>query len=445
MIPASNGYRLNRREWMQRFGISATAAALTAWLPSLGRSQNRQQPKQRVIWMFSPNGVIPTAFWPAQTGAEFELPEILRPLEPFRDRLLVLKGVDNRIRGDGDDHMRGMSCLLTAIELFPGNIQGGGNTPAGWPKGHSIDQELRRFLQNNSATATRFGSLECGVLVSGGADVWSRWVYAGPNRPIAPISDPGQLFRNLYGDRRQIETLGSVLDLVRGEIRRIEPRVSGSDRQQLEAHLQAIRETEQRLERELTGEAMEPPALDVEVPLDAEHYPALSEVQQDLLVSALATDQCRIATLQYDRSVGNIRFKFLGIEEGHHELSHDPDDKTESTDKLIRINRWYAEQFARLAGRLAETPEPDGSGVLLDNTTIIWTNELGKGNSHTLNDIPFVMIGGGLGFQMGRSLKFEHMPHNRLWMSLAAGLGHRLETFGNPELSKGGVIPELFG
>lgn len=434
----------HRREFMRRWGVSAAVATLAGWLPSLAVAKSRQR-KQRVVWMFSPNGVIPPAFWPEEAGADFRLPEILQPLEPYRDRLLVLQGIDNRIRGDGDDHMRGMSCLLTGIELFPGNIQGGGNTPAGWPKGHSIDQELRRHWQSRPATATRFGSLECGVLVSGGADVWSRWVYAGPNQPIAPLSDPRQLFRKLYGDRRQLETIGSVLDLVSGEIRRLEPSIGADDRRQLAAHLQAIRETEARLQHELNSEAVTPPAIELEVPLEAEKYPELSAVQQDLLVSALATDQCRVATLQYDRSVGNIRFKFLGIEEGHHELSHDPDDKAESQQKLIRINRWYAEQFARLAQRLAETPEPDGSGTLLDNTTIVWTNELGKGNSHTLNDIPFVMIGAGIGFKLGRSLKFEHLPHNRLWISLAHGLGHPLETFGNPELSKGGIVPELFG
>lgn len=435
---------LSRRQLMQRLGVSAFVASLVGWLPSLAAGANRPR-KQRVIWMFSPNGVIPPAFWPEQVGSDFQLPEILQPLESFRDRLLVLKGVDNRIRGDGDDHMRGMSCLLTAIELFPGNIQGGGNTPAGWPKGHSIDQELRRFLQSSEATATRFGSLECGVLVSGGADVWSRWVYAGPNQPIAPISDPRQLFRKLYGDRRQLENLGSVLDLVSSEIRRVQPQVSIEDRRQLAAHLQSIRETELRLQRELSSEAVTPPSIDVGIPLEAEKYPELSNVQQDLLISALVTDQCRVASLQYDRSVGNMRFKFLGIEEGHHELSHDPDDKVESQQKLVKINRWYAEQFARLASRLAETPEPDGSGSLLDNTTVIWTNELGKGNSHTLNDIPFVLIGGGAGFGMGRSLRFEHLPHNRLWISLANGLGHKLETFGNPELSRGGVVTELFG
>jgi hypothetical protein len=80
---------------------------------------------------------------------------------------------------------------------------------------------------------------------------------------------------------------------------------------------------------------------------------------------------------------------------------------------------------------LADTPESDGNGSLLDNTTILWTNELGKGNSHTLENIPFVLIGGGLGFQMGRSLKFKNVPHNRLLLSLAHGFGHSISQFGN--------------
>ena len=96
------------------------------------------------------------------------------------------------------------------------------------------------------------------------------------------------------------------------------------------------------------------------------------------------------------------------------------------------------------AQRLADTPEPDGNGSLLDNTTIIWTNELGKGNNHTLNGIPFVLVGGGCGFRMGRTVKFDHLPHNRLWISLAHSMGHEIATFGNPNLSRGGVVEELF-
>jgi hypothetical protein len=150
-----------------------------------------------------------------------------------------------------------------------------------------------------------------------------------------------------------------------------------------------------------------------------------------------------VATLQYTNSVGQARMRWLGINDGQHELSHKPDSDKESQDKLTRINKWYCEQLAYLAKRLAETPEPGGGGSLLDNTLIIWTNELGKGNSHTLDNIPFVLVGNGLDFHMGRSLKYPKLPHNRLLLALAHGFGHRIERFGNPDFCGGGVLPNL--
>ncbi|MBC8136015.1 MAG: hypothetical protein H8F28_09040, partial [Fibrella sp.] len=95
--------------------------------------------------------------------------------------------------------------------------------------------------------------------------------------------------------------------------------------------------------------------------------------------------------------------------------------------------------------RLAETPEPGGGAgeTLLDNTTIIWTNELGQGNSHTLENIPFVVVGGGLGWQMGRSLQYGKVPHNRLLMSIAHGFGHKVTKFGNPDFCGDGPLPRL--
>src|SRR5262249_56257249 len=125
--------------------------------------------------------------------------------------------------------------------------------------------------------------------------------------------------------------------------------------------------------------------------------------------------------------------------EGQHELSHKPDSDKESQDKLMRINKWYCEQLASLADRLAKTPEPGGSGNLLDNTLIVWTNELGKGNSHTLDNIPFVCVGKGFDFRMGRSLRYPALPHNRLWMSLAHAAGHPIPRFGNPDYCGEGV------
>ena len=154
-----------------------------------------------------------------------------------------------------------------------------------------------------------------------------------------------------------------------------------------------------------------------------------------------------MATLQFTNSVGQARMRWIGVEEGHHELSHRPDSDTEAVDKLTRINRWYCGEIAKLAQRLDDTPEPGGDGTMLDNTVILWTNELGKGNSHTHNDTPFVLIGGRgpqtWGLRGGQSLDFDGVPHNRLllWLANAYGLG--LSSFGKPEFCEAGPLTGL--
>src|SRR5207249_4751734 len=197
-----------------------------------------------LIIMFSPNGTIPPAFWPEETGSEFKVKEILEPLQSFKDRMLILRGVSNRIRGDGDNHMRGMSCLLTGIELFPGNIQGGSDTPAGWSSGISIDQEIRNHIQSREDTRTRFGSLEFGVGVTDRADPWTRMSYAGPNKPVAPISDPYQMYEKLYGQLKDKESLQSILDDVRDDLKKVRKLISAEDRRLLEDHEALVRQME---------------------------------------------------------------------------------------------------------------------------------------------------------------------------------------------------------
>src|SRR5262249_15032556 len=138
-------------------------------------------------------------------------------------------------------------CLLTGIELFPGNIQGGSDTPAGWAKGISIDQEIRNYLQAKPETKTRFGSLEFGVMVPDRADTWTRMVYAAGNKPIAPIDDPYQMFNKLYGRMKDQESLKSVLDPLKEDLRKLAEKVSAEDRRLLEEHAAFVREMEQEL------------------------------------------------------------------------------------------------------------------------------------------------------------------------------------------------------
>jgi hypothetical protein len=442
----------NRRDFLKQAGISAAAANLLLGLPSLARaSADGGRRKQRVVFIFSPNGVIPDHFWPSQTGPEFDLKRILEPLADFKSQTLTLKGVCNRIKGDGDGHMRGIGCLLTGIELFPGDVQGGSDTPAGWSMGISVDQHLKNKLQADPETQTRFGSLEFGVMVPKRADTWTRLSYAGPNQPVAPIDNPYLMFDKLYGQTKNRELLSSVLDGLTEDFRRVEQMISAEDRHLLDAHVEMVREVEKELQAELALRARKSdvghavPELPPNIEEQNDNIPQITRMQMELMVNSFAADFARVATFQITNSVGQPKMRWLGIEEGHHELSHEPDSNEPAYEKLIKINTWYCEQVAYLAKRLAETPEPGGEGSLLDNTTLIWTNELGKGNSHTRDNIPFVMVGGGLGYKMGQALDFGKVPHNRLLLSICEAMGHPEQTFGNPDFCGDGALTGLTG
>ncbi len=427
----------DRRQFLKSLGISAGAAPFLTGLPGFSSLHAAEEngKKQRVIVMFSPNGTVPEEFWPDGEGKDFKLKRILKPLEQFRNRMTVIHGLSNKIGGDGDRHMRGMSCLLTATELFPGNIQGGSDTPAGWSSGISIDQELKNYFQNNEATRTRFGSLEFGVAVPHRADPWTRMSYAGPNKPVAPIDDPGQMIEKLYGKQRDKVSLTGIVDSVSTDLKKLSSKLGREDQQLLTEHLNLIRELEEEISHQGENDTLAHPMpeIDPKIELVNDNTPRISRMQIDLLVNAMANDMTRVATLQFMRSVGQARMQWLGIEEGHHGLSHEPDNDEGAKEKLTKINEWFAGELAYLLKKLSDTPEPGADGSMLDNTLVVWLNELGKGNTHTLENIPFVLIGGekATGFKMGRRLNVEkNTPHNRLWLSIAHAMGHRIDTFG---------------
>jgi hypothetical protein len=444
----------SRREFLKRTGITAATLPFLMNLSSLGWASTSLR-RKRLVVIFTPNGVVPKTFWPDEEGQLEAFKQSLEPLTPFRDKTLTLHGVNDKIRGDGDSHMRGIACLLTGIELYPGDVQGGSHTPAGWAKGISLDQHLKTLLQADETTRTRFGSLEFGVMVPERADTWTRLCYAGPNQPVSPIDNPYRMFDKLYGQVKNRKTVASVLDSLHADFEKVQGYLSAEDRHLLQQHAAMVRQLELEIkqEQELTetaeadtkevGHAV--PALPAEVRRDNDNMPQLSKMQIDLMVNAFAADFNRIATLQYTNSVGGAKMRWIGVEEGHHELSHEPFSNEDANEKLTKINTWFCEQVAYLAKRLEETPEPGGEGSMLDHTTIVWTNELGEGNSHTLNNIPFVLVGGGLGFQMGRSLKYKGVAHNRLLLSIAEGMGHPLETFGNPDYCGDGPLTGLHG
>src|SRR5437762_1751489 len=350
----------NRRQFLRDLGISTAAIPFLAGLASLASTTSAAR-KQRMVLMFSPNGTVPDQFWPEEEGEEFTLKRILAPLEPFKKQLMTVRGVSNKVRGDGDGHMRGMSCLLTGIELFPGNIQGGSDTPAGWASGISIDQEIKNFFQSKEETRTRFGSLEFGVGVTDRADPWTRMSYAGPNKPVAPISDPYQMYQKLYGQLKDKENLSSILDDVREDLKKVRKLISAEDRRLLEDHEALVRQ----MEKEIAESARQklrvgPPSLEEGVADQNDNLPRLSRMQMDLLVNSFVNDMARVATLQFTKSVGMAHMKWLDIKDGHHSLSHEPDKDETALAKLVKINKWFCGELRYLADKLAHTPEPGG-------------------------------------------------------------------------------------
>lgn len=243
--------RSTRREFIRDLGIGAASLPFILNLPSLGFA-NQAKRKQRLVILFSPNGVVPSTFWPDDAGESFTFKESMAPLEAFRKQTLILRGVCDKVRGDGDSHMRGIGCLLTGTELFPGNIQGGSDTPAGWSSGISIDQEIKNHLQKTPDSRTRFGSLEFGVMVPDRADTWTRMVYTGPNKPVTPIDDPYQMFAKLYGQMKDRESLKSILDALGDDLGKVRSVVSAEDRHLLEEHATFVREMENELKSSKT-------------------------------------------------------------------------------------------------------------------------------------------------------------------------------------------------
>src|SRR5262245_41969780 len=291
-----------RRAFLRDLGLGAAALPFVLNLPSLAFA-NQAKRKQRLVVLFSPNGVVPKTFWPRK-GDDLTLPTILEPLEPFRKQTLTLHGVCDKVRGDGDAHMRGIGCLLTGVELYPGNVQGGSHTPAGWASGLSIDQEIKNYLQKDAATRTRFGSLEFGVQVPERADTWTRLSYAGPNKPLAPVNDPYQMFAKLYGRAKDRELLASVLDDVKDDLKKVSQKVSSEDRRLLDEHATFVREMEKEL-REASAQQKQKlvvPELPADVKNENDNIPRLSKMQIDLMVNAFVNDFARVSSLMFTTS-----------------------------------------------------------------------------------------------------------------------------------------------
>ena len=429
---------------------AAGAAIALPWLEAMSPRQARAAtaPRKRFVVMFSPNGTIPTAWTPTRgpSGAEtdFTLSPILSPLEPHQADIVVVQGL-NQQGGGGDGHQNGIGGMLTGSPLNPGPFAGVGAPPAGWATGPSVDQRIADGL----AAPTKLRSLELGV--AGrlrrqlGAHVLPRRQPAPAARPTirrrstracSPTCTP--IRRCWRGSARRRK---SILDAVGGEYTRLSARLGAADQQRLDAHLTAVREIETRLTSDLVvgNAACHDPVVAPVAAQANDSFPTVGGLQLDLMTMAFACDLTRVASLQWARSVSQMRFSWLGITEGHHDLSHRSDSDVGAVDKLTRINTWYATQLAGLIQRLKSTPDGAG-GTLFDGTLILWCNELAKGNTHSRISAPYVLAGSAGGaLRTGRYLNYDgqSLPHNNLLVSLLNAMGLPDTRFGKTDWCTG--------
>jgi len=433
----------NRRGFMKLVGATAASAALPM-MPSVARAAEGDGAPTRLIIFFTANGTIRSRWRPEGSGSNFTIPDdgILTPLREVKDKVLIVDGMDLRSTraGPGDGHQRGMGHMLTGKELLPGDdFEGGGGGSVGWARGPSVDQYIAEQVHDGE----RFKSVNFGVQ-SGGPNVWSRMSYQGDANPVEPNQDPFNSFDRLFApvleNKEKLERIRarrkSVLDFLQTDLDKVRKKASPQDRKRLEQHLTSVREIERRL---MTGNdqgiVCKPPDRGGRFnPQANDNYPQTGRLMMDMIVAALSCQLTRVATLQWDRSVGQVEPSWLGINERHHDMSHE-DGKFEQ--QLVELNRWYAEQFAYLVKNLDAIDEPNDDGSLLDHSVVLWCNELGDGSRHSRSDMPFVLAGGGAGhFKTGQYLRIDK-PHNDLLTSLCNSMGVPDQSFGDERFCNG--------
>jgi hypothetical protein len=427
-----------------RGGLAATAA-----VPLLnadrGWGQSNAAAPRRLVIFYTPNGTIGPEWRPVGTETSFTFGRILKPLEPYKAKLLALGGVNMALAdsGFGSHHTRGIGGLLTGRPILSGTFESAGPPTAGWAAGISIDQHIAKALN----PPTPWKTLELGVQVID-AEVRGRISYLGPSQPVPPMESPYDASDRLFAaavpptamDRLRARRK-TVLDLVGADITAVRGRVGAEDRLKLDAHLQAVQDIGRRLATPAPGAgggaACAGPTVGARMDVAAPaNMPAIGKLQMDIAATALACDLTRIVTLQWTYAESNQTFPWLGINEFHHVMSHAGDSDATALENLTKINVWYAEQLAYFLGKLASYVESDRT--LLDNTAVVWCNEVGKGNNHAHRDLP-VLIAGSCGghFRTGRFVDYmaggaAGRPHNDLLIALAQAMGTTDTSFGDP-------------
>lgn len=426
-----------RRTFLRGMGVALALPMLDAMTPALSASA---KPAVRLGFVYVPNGIIMDKWTPKSEGANFEFMSTMKPLEPYRDHLLVFSGlaqVQGRALGDGaGDHARAGATWLTGVHPKKSEIS--------LRAGVSADQIAAQALSQY----TQFGSLELGIetnQLAGGCDSGYSCAYSNTiawrneATPLPIENNPRAIFERLFGEGDStdaaarmalLESQRSILDYVNNSIKRLNNKLGASDRGKLNEYTDAIRDIERRIQKaEQQNASLKLPVMERPTAIPEEFEDHVKMIM-DLQVLAYQSDLTRVITLMIGREGSNRPYRHIGISDGHHNITHHQNDP-EKIAKVTKINEVHVKMFAYLIDRMKATP--DGTGSLLDNSLIMYGSSISDGNLHTHHDLPIVLAGGG-GSQIkgNRHVMYpKETPLNNLLLSMLDRAGVNVDKLGD--------------
>ena len=435
---------LPRRTFLRGMGATLALPFLDAMVPAMSA---RAPGTSRFAAIYVGNGMNMFDWTPPTEGVGFELSPILQPLEPFRNRTLVLSGLDNypaTDQGDtGGQHPRAAPAFMSSVHPKQTEV-------ADVQAGTTVDQMIAELICRDS----KLPSLEVSVDrndVVGACDHGYACAYMNsmswksPTQPLPAETNPRFVFERLFGSADTAEARAirvqedrSILDGLAEEISALSSKLSGHDRTKLGEYLDAIRDVEQRIARaELTNNDFAVPERPVGVPETFREY---AELMFDLQVLAFQADVTRVTSFMMARENINRSYNEIGLPEAHHSMSHHGNNPEKMQD-FSKLNTYHVNTVAYYLDKLQSVP--DGDGTLLDGTVVLYGSGMSDGNTHNNYSVPIVLIGGPEnGLEGNRHLVYpKGTPLANLSLSLVSKFGVGVETFGDST----GQLPLLSG
>ena len=399
-------HRFSRRTWLRGAGVTMALPwmeSLPVWGDEPARSSKPgSQAPVRLGVLFAGNGFHAGHWWAKGAGSKMELGKVLEPIAEFREKMTFVEGLYNEQALKGNIHSSQTGNILSGASLAPG-----GDIVSGT----SFDQVIAQHY----GRSTRVPSLVLGCERSNPgihknySMLYSSHIsWSSPTTPTPLELYPALAFDRLFKNRVK-KGEQSVLDAVLGEASRFRKKVSRRDRQKLDEYLNSVREVEQRIDRagqkgELQG--WRPTLEKPNIPRPPEGIPQNiadhARLMCDIVVLAFQTDMTRVCTLKLNNDHSYLQFPHLGVEVGHHELSHS--DRGKQSPDWLKVNHFFMEQYAYIARKLDAIQE--GERTALDNSMLMMCSSMMSG-IHDATKLPVVVLGRGggqLDGQAGRGL-----------------------------------------